>query len=112
MEKYTQPNGEPMSSAVAENPSNDASLQRWIRIPRGTEVCPHTGLRRSALHNLVYQNRKAIRVLNLREPGAKRGAVLIWLPSLMQYLHQQADEQQAQELTDDQVNALPSTAGA
>ncbi len=100
-----------MPCALAEN-FNEPALQRWIRAPRKDEVCPHSGLRRSALLNLARDKRKPIRVLNLREPGAKKGAVLIWLPSLLQYFHAMADEQQAQELTDDQVNALPSTAGA
>lgn len=101
-----QTNGEPLPNTEADH-FTDPGFQRWIRLPRGTDPCPHSGLRRSALQNLAYSNRGAIRVLNLREPGAKKGAVLIWLPSLLTYLHKQASEQEAQELTADQLAALP-----
>ena len=48
------------------------------------------------MHDLAYRNRGVIRVLNLNKPRAKKGAVLIWLPSLLTYLHKQASEQEAQ----------------
>jgi hypothetical protein len=58
---------------------------------------------------LVKRSGGRIKTCHLREPGAKRGNVLYWLPSLMAYLHGTAEEQRAAgaELTETECNALP-----
>lgn len=87
------------------NSATDPTLQRWIRAPKGTDTCPWTGLRRTALYALAKRARGSIRVLNLKEPGARRGCVLFWLPSVNAYLHGMAESQE-QDLSEPQIEAL------
>lgn len=86
--------------------------KRWIRLPVGQEVEPHCGLRRTALANLVKRSKGKIRQVSLRQPGLRRGNRLIWLPSLMEYLHELANEQSGTEqetgLSEEQLEALPA----
>jgi hypothetical protein len=68
-------------------------LQRWVRLPLGTQCEQFSGLRRTALMSLCKRAGGEIKTVNLRESGKKRGNRLIWLPSLMAHLHKLADAQ-------------------
>ena len=87
----------------------DPALQRWIRFPVGTQPEAHSGLRRTALQNLVKRSQGQIKAVHLREDGCTRGNKLIWLPSLLAYLHGLAEEQS--KLTPEELAALPPEGG-
>lgn len=87
------PNAPSSFDAGAELHVSDPALARWIRAPKGTTPCPHTGLRRTTMYSLIKKAGPRIRVCRMHEQGAKRGCVLFWLPSIMQYLHDMAGEQ-------------------
>ena len=64
----------------------------FIRLPKNG-LCPWTGLSRSGMNDLILStkangNRPPVKSVCLRRPGAKRGARLIHLRSLLDYLHQ------------------------
>jgi hypothetical protein len=65
-----------------DSPINDC----WIRLPHPKSRCPHTGLARTTLLELVLRSKGKIKTVNLRKPGAVRGVRLIHLPSLQDYL--------------------------
>lgn len=76
---------------AAEN--SVANNEIWIRLPKAGCDCPHSGLKRGALFNLATRHRDRIKMAHLREPGTKRGNRLIWLPSLLAYLHEAAEDE-------------------
>jgi hypothetical protein len=53
----------------------------WIRLPRPKNLCPITGLSRSALWATVQQ--LGIKTVALRKPGALKGARLIHRADLL-----------------------------
>jgi hypothetical protein len=89
----------------------DPALAKWIRAPRGAGLCPHTGMRRTALYQLAKRFPDKIKVCRLHEQGARRGAVLFWLPSIMQFLHGKAEEQASSSSTDEAIASLPTEGG-
>jgi hypothetical protein len=85
----------------------DALLDRLIRrMPKGGrgdqpgEVCPYTGLNRSALYELINKRengKPAIRSVTLREAGEKHGARFYYVGSVLRYLDQLAERQESEE---------------
>lgn len=72
------------------------SNPEFIRLPRSGQRCPHTGLSRSALNNLILPckaNRHRPPVLSIsdRKPGKARGTRLIVYDSLLSHLNSQKD---------------------
>ena len=69
--------------------------ERWIRLPKPGEVCPHTGLKRGAMLNLIKA--RAIKAVSLRQPGRKRGNRMVWLPSVLEYFETLCERQNAEK---------------
>jgi hypothetical protein len=74
-------------------PINHASEARptYVRLPKPGQKCPHTGLSRAKLNELILPNeRNGFRPLvaskSLRQKGAQRGIRLVLLESLKEYL--------------------------
>jgi hypothetical protein len=56
----------------------------WIRLPKEGGTCPHSGLTRSYLANLLRN--RLVKSKVLRRPGAIRGVRLVSYDSLMAYI--------------------------
>ena len=72
------------------------SKPEFIGLPRSGLRCPHTGLSRSALNNLVLPckangRRPPVLSISDRKPGKARGRRLIVYDSLMSYLNSRMD---------------------
>jgi hypothetical protein len=84
-------------NATAGNPSHDASRypNAYVALPpnRPTVTCPHTGLRHAHLLKLLKPGGLAVgkvRVVYLREPGARHGKTLYHLGDMLRWLDQLA----------------------
>lgn len=72
-------------------------------MPKGGDLCPHTGLSRSFLYQLANEGK--IRTVSLRRRGMVRGVRLVDLGSLLDYIRKRGvvnvavdpDEQQSDE---------------
>jgi hypothetical protein len=62
----------------------------WARIPVAVKAC---GIGRTRLYELLNEAKGAIKTVVLKSPGAERGARLVHLPSLFEYLHSLANGQ-------------------
>ncbi|MEO7412397.1 MAG: hypothetical protein ABIZ81_03490 [Opitutaceae bacterium] len=76
------------SSRWAHEP---ATKPEWLRLPAPGKRCPHTGLSRSTLNELVVSGpfndyKPPVKSVVLRKRGALRGIRLINYDSLMDYL--------------------------
>jgi hypothetical protein len=58
----------------------------WIRLPLPRGRCPHTGLARTTLDQLVERSKGEVKTVLLKKPGSLRGIRLIHLGSLQSYL--------------------------
>ena len=67
--------------------------EAWIRLPPPKDRCPHTGLPRTTLFELVERSRGKVKTVFLKKPGAIRGIRLIHLASLQNYLTSLAETQ-------------------
>jgi hypothetical protein len=76
------PNASNAASLPADN--SNASRPEWIRVPKTATVCPHSGLSRAYLHQLIKDGE--IESMSLRKRGAKTGVRLISYDSLMAYI--------------------------
>lgn len=68
----------------------------FIRLPKTGQRCPHTGLSRTELNNLILPNaqngrRPPVASVCLRKRGAVRGTRLIVFDSLIGHLHALAE---------------------
>jgi hypothetical protein len=63
----------------------------WARIPI---ACATSGIGKSRFYELLNESRGKIKTLLLKSPGARSGARLIHIPSLLAYLDSMAAEQQ------------------
>jgi hypothetical protein len=61
----------------------------FIRLPKPSTLCPWTGLSRTRMWQLLEGSN--IKTVCLRKPGAAKGARLVHLHSLLEYLHSQAE---------------------
>jgi len=59
----------------------------FIRLPRQGEVCPHSGLSRAFMYQLISEGK--IRSISLRDKGKSRGVRLVRYESLMDFLNSQ-----------------------
>lgn len=86
-------NAVPLTSAPVQCPTQTsvvASRPEWIRLPKPSTLCPWTGLSRSKLWEVLQRGR--VRNICLRKDGAVRGARLIHLKGLLDYLDSLASE--------------------
>jgi hypothetical protein len=68
----------------------------YAAIPPNGKVCPHTGLRHTQMYGLLSasgQARKYVRVVNLRQPNAKKGKTLFNVGDFLRFLDRLAREQ-------------------
>ncbi len=61
----------------------------FIRLPKPSTLCPWTGLSRTKMWELLENTN--IKTVCLRRPGAAKGARLVHLQSLLEYLHGKAE---------------------
>lgn len=78
-------------------PKSASGKPEWIRLPT-KDRCPHTGLSRSSLYDLVCptvanDHRPPVKSILIRKRGAARGIRLISYDSLMHYLSEEARNQ-------------------
>ena len=71
-------------------------VPEFIRLPKPGQLCPYTGLTRSALNELILatprnQRKPAVRSFALRQKGAATGIRLIDYDSLRHYIRQHAE---------------------
>lgn len=77
----------------ALDPANHGIDPEFVRLPRPGERCPHTGLSRGSLNDLLLGPNAPVKSVVLKRDGARRGVRLIHKPSLMNYLHRKMAEQ-------------------
>jgi hypothetical protein len=80
-----------MSRIDKEAPREDTVRPEWARVQEAAE---RIGVKRARFYELLDEANGAIRTCVLKSPGAERGARLIYLPSLFNYLEKLAIEQQ------------------
>jgi hypothetical protein len=87
------------TTAPIETPSTNIGLTRpeFIRLPKTGLLCPHTGLTRSAVNELVLPNERngfkpPVRSFCLRQRGAKTGIRLVDYASLRAYIVAHTEE--------------------
>jgi len=61
----------------------------FIRLPKPGTLCNWTGLSRAKMWEVVQTGK--VKTVSLRRPGAAKGARLVHLASLLQYLHSRAE---------------------
>jgi len=76
----------------------DISNAEFLRLPSPRARCRLTGLSRTTLCELI--ERKEIRAIKVRQPGAQRGVVLIIRQSLLDYLRRLEAEQCSEATTE------------
>jgi hypothetical protein len=90
------------SIEIAVNETSTTSYPNcYIVIPPNGKVCSVTGLRHTHLYNLLSDNGSArpfVRVVNLREPGAKKGKTLFHVGDMLCFLDSLAKLQGSGEL--------------
>ena len=90
------PTIKPLPRIDIETPQkSDSKDPEWIRIPSKGK-CPHTGLSRGTLYNLIGSTklndyRPPVKSVLLRQKGNIRGVRLISYASLMEYLSKEAN---------------------
>lgn len=74
------------SNAAASLPADNSSASRpeWIRVPKAGTICPHSGLSRSFICQLIKVGEIDSR--SMRKRGAKTGVRLLSYDSLMAYI--------------------------
>ena len=68
----------------------------YAAIPPNGKVCPHTGLRHTHLYTMLAVGgtaRPHVRVVNLREPGARKGKTLFHVGDFLRHLDRLAAQQ-------------------
>jgi hypothetical protein len=83
-------NASPVFEAKEEN---GLQLPDFTRLPKTGEVCRFTGLTRSTLNQLILGENPPVKSLVIKQDGSKRGIRLVHLPSLLDYLFTEMDEQ-------------------
>jgi hypothetical protein len=76
---------------VAQATQTATVRPEWIRLPKPGTLCPWTGLSRTKLWELIATGK--VRSVCLRKEGAKKGARLVLLASLLSHLEALASEQ-------------------
>ena len=73
----------------------------FVRLPKPGELCPYTGMARSALNELVLptprnSQKPPVKSFVLRKRGAKTGIRLIEFQSLIEFIRQHPQEETLQ----------------
>lgn len=61
----------------------------YAAIPSNGKVCPHTGLKHTHMYSLLSSSGRArpyVRVVNLRQPGARKGKTLFHVGDFIRFL--------------------------
>jgi len=79
------------TAPVVAAPANAAIPQKpeFIRLPKAGTLCPFTGLSRTKLWEILCTRK--VKTVCLRRPGALKGARLVHLQSLLDYLYSLAE---------------------
>jgi hypothetical protein len=87
-------------------------MDEWIRLPKEGEKCPHTGLSRTSLNELLNEadpetGEKLVRWVYKKKPGAKEARIkLIDRQSLLAYLDKLAASQNGLRFASNVANPL------
>ena len=79
-----------------EDKSDGGYPNCYAPIPPNGKLCPHTGLRHTHLYTMLAAGgtaRPHVRVVNLREPGAKKGKTLFHVGDFLRLLDRLAAQQ-------------------
>lgn len=106
------------TTAPVEPPQGTPVTQpTWIRLPKTGQLCPYTGLSRSAMNALILGKNPPVKSVSLKKRCAVRGVRLIHLGSLLDYIEGMAAAQQPADSTenvdwaDQETNPAPSETG-
>jgi len=69
-----------------EKESKEVSPQ-FIRLPRAGKHCPHTGLSRASMNELILGDNPKVRSASLCRAGSARGIRLVHYESLIDYIY-------------------------
>jgi len=81
---------------AVDEPENPDYPNCYAAIPPNGKVCSHTGLRHTHLYTILAAGgaaRPYVRVVNLREPGARKGKTLFHVGDFLRYLDWHAKQQ-------------------
>ena len=83
---------------VFRAPEQESTPPTYIRLPKQSRHCPHSGLTRSHLNKLILpcpenRLRPPVESFVVSQPGKRRGVRLIKYASLMAYLSEQEKKQ-------------------
>lgn len=67
--------------------------RRWIRAPKNQEHCGFTSLGHYSFYALIEEAGTAIQIARLQLPSQTRASLLVWLPSLHNFLVHKAEAQ-------------------
>ena len=88
--KHSNTGGTVEAIRGADNSQLPAGFRpEFIRLPKPSTLCPWTGLSRSKMWQLLEGGH--VKTVCLRRPGAAKGARLVHLESLLNYLHGQVE---------------------
>lgn len=85
------------------------SKPEFIRLPKSGQRCSWTGMSRASLNELVLGSGAPVRSVVLRRDGASRGIRLIYLESLLHYLHRKMEDQLCSEQDKDDNQSTAKT---
>ena len=81
---------------AVEETENSEYPNCYAAIPPNGKVCSHTGLKHTHLYAMLASEgaaRPYVRVINLREPGAKKGKTIFHVGDFFRYLDSHAKQQ-------------------
>ncbi len=73
-----------------------SGIQPFCELPSPSGRCPFSGLKRGYLLSLPKQSGGLVEILKISQPGARRGKLVLNLPSLLAYLRTVADVQRGE----------------
>jgi hypothetical protein len=76
-----------VNGTFASVEGGNAKEPEFIRLPQSGKYCPHSGLSRSSLNELILGSNPPVESRVLRKPGNTRGIRLIVYRSLMDHIH-------------------------
>jgi hypothetical protein len=79
----------------SEHSENAAVPAIWIRPPKGSEPCPHTGTRHGTFYRVFVGNPRIRQCITAE--GKRKGTRLLWLPDIHAELNRLADSQARKE---------------
>jgi hypothetical protein len=83
---------------IVEQDKSSDYPNAYAAIPTNGKVCQYTGLRHAQMYSLLSaagQARPFVRVVNLRQPGSRKGKTLFNVGDFLRFLDRLAGEQKS-----------------